>query len=256
MQSDPLILCFLFVASIIGAALNSVAGGGTFFTFPALLFSGMSPIAANATSTMALWPGTVASAYAYREEAKRHIDKMPRLITISLLGGAAGAITLLITPEKTFQALIPWLLLTATILFTVSPYVTAYVRKRTQDRASFKHMGLIGTTLLQFGIAFYGGYFGAGIGILMLALLGLMGMQDIHEMNGLKTILGSAINAMAVLLFVVMGVIVWKIAAVMIIGGMIGGYYGARIAKRIPRVWIRGIVIITGCILTIVFFTN
>jgi uncharacterized membrane protein YfcA len=256
MPDDILHLSIYCLTAVIAAACNSVAGGGTFFTFPTLLFYGMPAIQANATSTAALWPGTLASAYAYREDAVKHKDKMPRLITISLIGGTAGAITLLYTPEQTFRELIPWLLLTATVLFAISPKVTDFLHRITKDNSRYQKTGTLGSTLMQLGIAFYGGYFGAGIGILMLAMLGLMGMRDIHEMNGLKTILGSAINATAVALFIFMGVIVWKIAIVMMVGGMIGGYWGARIAKHVPRPLIRGIVIATGSILTVIFFIN
>lgn len=244
-------ILILFPLAVLGGALNSVAGGGTFFVFPALLWTGMSPIAANATTTMALWPGSISSVFAYRKEVFIHRERIPQLIAISFVGGLAGALVLLNTPEQTFEFLIPYLLLTATVLFAVSPRITRYFRN--PNATQIRKLGIAAGALFQFTIAFYGGYFGAGIGILMLAMLGLMGLQDIHEMNALKTLLGASINGIAVVTFILSGVIVWPQALLMLVGAVIGGYFGAHYSKKLPQIWVRRGVIVTGCCLTVLF---
>ena len=242
----------LFFASILAGAMNSVAGGGTFFTFPMLLFTGMPPIAANATNTMALWPGSIASVGAYRKELAASKALLPTLIIISFIGGLAGALILLATPEQTFKELIPWLLLVATLLFTFSPKITAYLRRHSPDSITprGKMLGWCG----QMVIAIYGGYFGGGIGILMLSMLSLMGLKDIHQMNGLKTLLATVMNGIAVVTFVIAGTIVWPQAILMMVGAIIGGYGGARLARRIPQAYIRHFITVTGFGLSAYFF--
>lgn len=238
----------LFFAAMAAGAINSVAGGGTFLAFPALLFAGVSPIAANATCTIAIWPGAVSSAYAYRNELNTQRKNLPLMFGISLLGGGAGALTLLATPSATFEFLIPWLLLIATLLFTFSPKLTQFT--------THQHFPLWLSFTMQFIISFYGGYFGAGIGILMLALLALLGMTEIHEMNALKTVLGSAINGVAVLVFVLSGAVVWNYALVMVVGAIVGGYLGAHYAKKLPKQRVRQLVIAIAASLTAWFFVN
>jgi uncharacterized membrane protein YfcA len=236
----------LFLAAMAAGAINSVAGGGTFITFPALLFAGVPPIAANATCTIAIWPGAISSAFAYRKELNLQRKNLALMFGISLLGGGLGALTLLATPSATFEFLIPWLLLAATLLFAFSPSLSRFT--------THQKFPLLLSYALQFSIAFYGGYFGAGIGILMLALLALLGMTEIHEMNALKTFLGTAINGVAVLVFVVSGAVVWSYAAVMVIGAIIGGYLGAHYAKKLPKQRVRQLVITIAASLTAWFF--
>src|SRR5690242_1882541 len=209
----------LFAIAIVAGALNSVAGGGSFFTFPTLVFTGVPPIQANATNTVALWPGTLASIGAYRKE----LGATPRptlllLGGVSLVGGLIGAIVLLHTPKDTFAALIPWLLLAATLLFAFGPRLTALVRARQGEKAGDMGMRPYGTALLQLVISIYGGFFGGGIGILMLAALGFMGMENIHEMNALKAVLNALINGIAVVAFVIAGAVFWAQALVMLVG--------------------------------------
>lgn len=245
----------LFGTAILAGALNSVAGGGTFFAFPALLFAGVPPIAANATSTIAVWPGAVASAFAYKSELQQYGKRLPLLITTSVVGGAIGAIVLLNTPSSTFEFLIPWLLLIATLLFIFGGKVSAYLRARFARLAHVdSKTAIILSVLLQLVIAIYGGYFGAGIGILMLAMLALMGLTHIHEMNALKTVLGSAINGVAVIIFILGGAVYWLHAAVMVGGAILGGYLGAHYARKLSKEIVRKFVIICACLMTAWFF--
>jgi uncharacterized membrane protein YfcA len=235
----------LFFAALAAGALNSVAGGGSFITFPALLFTGMNAIAANATNTVAVWPGTVASVFAYRRELR---DKatwklLAPLFAVTVVGSIAGAILLLKTPEKTFTTLIPFLLGLATLVFTFGPSVRI---------AKVTRSPIVGT-LLQLAVALYIGYFGAGAGILMLALFSLIGMKNIHTMNAFKTLLATLGNGIAVVTFIVARKVVWPEALVMMAGAAIGGYGGAFLAQRVDPKRVRWIVIAIGCAMTIYF---
>ncbi len=248
-------LLVLFFAAILGGTLNSVAGGGSFFTFPALIFAGVPPIPANATSTAALWPGSIASVSAYRREiAAQNPILLFLLVDTSLIGGMLGAVLLLRTPQGIFVTLLPYLLLTATLLFTFSGPVTKLLRARNIEKRTLSASTLVGIAIVQFIIAIYGGYFGGGIGILMLATLAMMGMEDIHMMNALKALLTVCINGVAVLTFILAGAVFWFQALVMIAGAIIGGYGGAYYARRIDQKWIRIFVMITGFGLTVYFF--
>jgi uncharacterized membrane protein YfcA len=247
----------LFIAAILGGTLNSVAGGGSFITLPALIFTGVLPINANATSTVALWPGSLASVGAYRQELAKQKRSLVILLSVtSLIGGILGAELLLNTSQSTFVKLLPYLLLLATVLFALSGPVTARLRERSTRGSSFSWPTMVGISLLQLVIAIYGGYFGGGIGILMLATLGLMGSENIHEMNAMKTLLTTFINGVALVLFIIKGIVAWHEAIVMIIGATIGGYGGAYFARRLdPRV-VRWFVIAVGVVMTIYFFVR
>jgi len=248
-------IVILFVASVVAGILNSVAGGGSFFTFPSLIVTGVSAIQANATNTMALWPGTVASTSAYRRELmQQKRDLLFLLVGTSLIGGVLGAILLLKTSQAVFVRLIPYLLLLATLLFAFSGLVTARLRTRSRDKTRFSRRSFVGIAVAQFIISIYGGYFGGGIGILMLATLAMMGLENIHEMNALKTLLASCINGSAVVTFIMMGAIVWPQAILMIFGAILGGYGGAYYARKINPRWVRLFVIAVGIALTIYFF--
>lgn len=272
--------CLLFVAAMLGGALNSVAGGGSFIAFPALIFTGVPPINANATNTVALWPGSVASTGAYRKElAQQQRSVLIVLSGMSLIGGVLGALLLLHTSQATFVRLIPYLLLVATLLFAFGGRITTYVRERrrrarqlaiedpslasleeTQDEKLVvpstvpSRSALAGIALIQLVIATYGGYFGGGIGILMLAALELMGMENIHVMNALKTLLTSFINGVAVITFAIAGAVVWPQALLMVVGAIIGGFGGAYFARKIDPRWVRLFVILVGFSMTIYFF--
>jgi len=245
----------LFVAAILGGTLNSVAGGGTFITLPALIFTGVLPINANASSTVALWPGSIASVWAYRKEFANQRRLVTLLLSItSLIGGILGAELLVRTSQTTFVKLLPYLLLLATVLFALSGPINTRLREKTTLKNRQSWLTLVGISSLQLIIAIYGGYFGGGIGILMLATLGLMGMENIHEMNAMKTLLTTFINGVAVIIFIIRGIVVWPQAIVMVIGAIIGGYTGAYFARKIDQRLIRGFVILVGVSMTIYFF--
>jgi uncharacterized membrane protein YfcA len=245
-------IIFLFVAGVLGGALNAVAGGGSFIAFPALLFTGVPPIPANATNTIALWTGAAASGGAYR----KHLD-VPRrvlipLLAASLTGGVAGACLLLKTPAHTFMRVLPWLTLGATLLFAFGKKI-AGGRKSVIEYETTK-LALAGASFFQLCVAVYGGYFGGGMGIVMLAMLAALGMTDIHAMNALKSVMGSVINGVAVVTFVLARAIYWRHGIVMILGGIFGGYLGAHYAQRLPQVWIRWFVVLVGAGMTLYFF--
>jgi uncharacterized membrane protein YfcA len=248
-------MAILFGAAILGGTLNSVAGGGSFITLPALIFTGVLPINANATSTVALWPGSVASMGAYRRELVKQKRSLVVLLSLtSLVGGILGAELLLNTSQSTFVKLLPYLLLLATVLFALSGPVTARLRLRKLQAGRQSWVKLFGVACLQFIIAIYGGYFGGGIGILMLATLGLMGMENIHEMNAMKTMLTTFINGVALVLFIIRGVVVWPQAILMIVGAIIGGYGGAYFARQLDPRLVRWFVIAVGVVMTVYFF--
>jgi len=244
----------LFLAAAVGGTVNSVAGGGGFIAFPALLFSGVPSINANATSTVALWPGTLASTGAYRRALSGDLLKrIAPLIVMTFLGSIVGSLLLLKTRQSTFDKMVPWLLLGATLLFTFSGKVTGWI-KRHHSEGGPSAMGVIGVTLLQACAAVYIGYFGAGVGIVMLALLAMMGVENIHSMNGLKTLLATCGNAVAVIVFIIAGAVFWTQALVMIFGGALGGYAGAWYAQKMNPKTVRYVVITIGFSMTVYFF--
>jgi uncharacterized membrane protein YfcA len=247
----------LVAAAYAAGVMNAMAGGGTILTFPALVVVGLPAIAANATSTVALLPGTVASFLGYRHELRDHVHWFRRLLVPSLIGGAIGSVLLLRTPERTFELLAPLLVLFATVLFVLQ----GLVARRLAARASGAAAGAAGAefpgaarwttaALLQLAVAVYGGYFGAGIGILMLALLGWLGVSNIHAANGLKNFFGFCINSVAAAWFVVQGAVVWPAALVVVVGATLGGYSGARFARRIGREKARAAVVVIGLLVT------
>jgi uncharacterized membrane protein YfcA len=245
----------LFLAALVGGALNSVAGGGSFVSFPALLLTGMAPISANATNTAALWPGTVASTGAYRRELGGEVRRMlPRMIAAALLGGLLGARILLHTPQATFMRLVPWLLLLATLLFLLTGRVTGWVRRQHEHGRGSHLPRMIAGWFLGLIVASYIGYFGAGAGILFLAVLALMGLENIHAMNGMKTLLVSVANAVALVTFIWARVIVWPQALLMVAGASIGGYGGAYYAQKMNPQHVRWLVIFVGFGMSLYFF--
>ncbi len=243
----------LFLAAAAAGAINSVAGGGSFISFPTLLLAGVPPIMANATNTTALWPGSLASIGAYRRELAVQRQGIVLFSAISLLGGLLGALLLLNIRERTFEQLIPYLLLGATLVFIFSPRIAALTRRAgAQHREGrLRRAGVLG---IYFLVAIYGGFFGAGLGILTLAVLSLLGLENIHEMNALKVLQASLVNGIAVLTFIVAGAINWPIALLMTAGAILGGYGGAAIARRISPRWVRYAVIVVSVTLTAYFF--
>lgn len=242
------------MAGALGGALNAVAGGGSFIAFPALLFTGVGPVAANATNTLALWVGVTASGGAYR----KHLDISKRvmipLIATSIVGGLLGALLLIKTPPNTFLRVLPWLLLAATLLFAFGRNLTGRISAGISHESS--NAAVMGASVFELLVAIYGGYFGGGIGIMNLAMLAAIGMTDMHAMNALKVVLGGVINGVATFTFIVTGAIAWRQGAVMAAGAVIGGYFAAHYAQRLPQKWIRALVIVIGSAMTVYFFVR
>ena len=244
----------LVVAGAGAGAMNALAGGGTLLTFPALIVAGLPAKIANATSTVALVPGAFASFLGYREEATSQTRWLRTLLLPSLLGGAAGSLLLLATPEKLFASLAPALVLFATLLFALQGRLAS--RRAIRDAESGEPVeseapsssgaARLGAAAAQTGVAIYGGYFGAGIGILMLALLGALGLRNIHGMNGLKNLLGIAINGVATAIFVASGSVDWPTAGLVLVGSVPGGFGGARLGQRVGQARTRQLVVLIG----------
>jgi uncharacterized membrane protein YfcA len=242
----------IFAAGIAAGAINSIAGGGTLVSFPALLWIGRDPIMANATNTVAIWPGSLAGAYGFRRELSTVRGWLLLLIVPSLLGGALGSWLLLRTPSSVFEKLVPFLILGATLLLAAQEAITRHLLPPTAHRQPPTR--ILGIFIFQLLVATYGGYFGAGMGILMLAALGLIGLTDLHQMNGLKNVLAVAINGIAAIYFAFAKAVVWNDVFVMMAGTIIGGYLGARIARRLGRKFVRAAVVVIGLVMSVVLF--
>lgn len=233
----------LILAAFAAGAVNAIAGGGTLLTFPSLL-AVIDPVQANATSTFALFPGSLASGLGYRDELAQCRAHLVRLLPPSLIGGLIGSLLVTRLPEKIFAAAIPWLLISASALILVQKPLARRLGAKPHAQPSPKTLAAI--VAFQFAVGIYGGYFGAGIGILMLSSLAFVGIPDIHQMNAVKSILAAAMNAVTILIFLLEGAVVWKYALVMGVAGMAGGYAGARAARRTPPAVIRGLVVCIG----------
>jgi uncharacterized protein len=249
-------LAGVVVAAVLGGAANSVAGGGTLLTFPALIGLGIPPVAANATSTVALWPGSISSMYGYRDALAGARSWARALVVPSILGGLLGAWLLTRTTDAQFKAVVPWLVLVATLLFLSQKQVGAWLRQRVARRNAMP-TGVsgandlppspgVGAAAVQFLVATYGGYFGAGAGIVMLAAFGLLGLTNVHQMNGLKNFLAILFNFVAICTFAISGLVQWPIAMLMAIGAAIGGHYAARVAQRMNPELIRRLIGVIG----------
>ncbi|MEO8352952.1 MAG: sulfite exporter TauE/SafE family protein [Chthoniobacteraceae bacterium] len=242
-------------AAAAAGVINAVAGGGTMITFPVLLFFGTSPIVANATSTLALVIGTAGSIFGFREQFTAVKPWLGRFVPVSIVGGWLGSMLLTRTSESTFARLIPFLILFATILFLAQNVFRRFARQHLNDSpVAGPSRGVWIAVVFQLGVAIYGGYFGAGIGILMLASLGFLGLRDIHQMNALKNVLGSLINVVAAAWFVQKGLIDWPRAGVMTAGALGGYFIGAHYSQRIPQQIVRRLITAIGFIISIVFF--
>jgi len=241
----------LLIAAVLGGASNALAGGGTFIVFPALLLSGLAPITANATASLVLAPGGMASAWVYRQTI---LKSSPRflwgMMALSLLGGAAGSFLLLITPNATFSALVPWLLLAATIVFTLAPWL------RKMASGASGHQSLAGLMVGQLIISTYGGYFGAGMGVLMIALYLIATKLGVHEASGLRMLCAAIINVLAVGIFAWKGALDYRVGIPMLIAGIIGGYVGALLVKRLDANVARRAILAYAWVLTLFFFVK
>lgn len=221
-----------------------MAGGGTLVSFPTLIWLGLDSVTANATNTVTVWPGAVASVWAYRRELSSAEARFRILIVPSLVGGLLGAALLRMTPASTFDRMVPFLILFATLLFMGQATIQRILK--TGGRQTRSNRWLAGAMLFQFGVGVYGGYFGAGIGILILAALGVLGLTDIHEMNSLKTVFGGTVNGIAAVYFIWARMVYWPVAIITIVGAIAGGYGGAGVARRLGQRTVRMIVIGVG----------
>lgn len=252
-------LFFLCTAAFVAGAVNSVAGGGTLLTFPALTWilgsSDSAAVMANATSTFSLFPGSIAATWGYRREMAGQGRWVLPLLIPSLIGSVVGTLLVVTQPEKIFQAMVPWLILAASALFLLQPAITKWTGiGRPHARPS--RATLVGIIAFQFVIALYGGYFGAGIGILMLSSLALMGLGDIHQMNALKSLLASAINGVSFVIFICYGRVNWTYGIPMLMAGIVGGYVGASVSRKLDKNVVRWVVIAIGFGLATYYFTR
>lgn len=243
----------LLLAAAFGAgALNAVAGGGSFLTLPALVFTGMAPVTANATGTVALLPGYAASAWGFKQDmAPPPGLTMGKSIALSLIGGAGGAALLLFTPNDTFRKVVPWLLLAATALFAFGPQIRDWATRTTAAGAP---ASTTKAALGMLAVAFYGGYFNGGLGILCLALFSLLGQTQLNAMNGMKNLVSALLTAIAVAIYAAGGIVEWKHALLMMVAATLGGYGGARVARRIPANVLRWGIVVTGLVMAVLFF--
>ncbi|WP_415903492.1 sulfite exporter TauE/SafE family protein [Neptuniibacter sp. QD29_5] len=247
-------LFILFVAGFFGGVLNAIAGGGSFITFPALMFVGVPPISANATNTFSACAGYMSGTYALRKDIRQDRKNLIKLILISFIGGIAGAVLLLRTPEEVFLEAVPWLLLFATVLFIFGGQLNSALKNLS---GTHKHASVVGGFLLMlllFGVCLYGGFFNAGLGIITLSYLALAGYTNINTMNGIKLLVSSCVSLIAIVLFIIDGVIDWYSGTIVLIGTLAGGYYAAHYSRQLPQQWVRNFVIFASCGITAYFF--
>lgn len=236
------------------AAINAAAGGGTFFTFPTLIFVGLPPTLANTTSTFGVWFGSLASIGGYWEEINASRSKALWFCIVAAIGSLGGSLLLLVTPQDTFAGMVPYLMLGAVTLFAFGRRMLDWVERTLKPSQSLSLVGTIGVWLLQLLVGIYGGFFGAGIGILMIAIFELIGIRDIHKMNGMKVLIATCINLVSVATFVIAGAVIWPVGLSLMAGAVVGGYYGALLTKRIPQIWIRRFIIGYGLFISLWFF--
>jgi uncharacterized membrane protein YfcA len=241
-----------FVSAFAAGAINSVAGGGTLLTFPTLIWLGLNSVSANATSTVAIWPGSLGGVWGFRSNLRTADRRLLALTAPSLAGGIAGALLLRFTPPSIFDAVVPFLILFATLLFMVQETVQRMFKTGEARHESARW--LAGAMLFQFFVALYGGYFGAGIGILMLAALGILGLTDLHQMNGLKNFFALSINGVAAIYFMFAHMVEWPYVLIMAVGAIAGGVGGAGLARRLGRMVMRRVVIAIGFAMALSLF--
>jgi uncharacterized membrane protein YfcA len=246
-------VALILVAAAAGGALNAVAGGGSFLTLPALITAGVPAVTANATSALALWPASVASTLAYREDMQRTRLAVALGVT-SVVGGIAGALLLLGTSNAAFLRLLPWLMLIAAFTFTFGSAIAKRLGAHAPAGSDPTRTAIVVACVLQLAISTYGGYFGGGMGIMMLAYLAAIGMTNIHAMNGLKSLLAVIINGVAIAAFLIDKAIAWTPALLMIAAAIAGGWFGARFARRVPVRVVRAFVMLVGWSMSAYFF--
>lgn len=242
----------IFLSAFGAGMVNTLAGGGTLLSFPALIWVGRDPIMANATSTVALLPGSLAGMFGFRRELEGSRRWIIKLGIPSLVGGVLGAFLLLKTPSSVFALLAPWLILFATGLMIAQEPLSGWLKREPDEEPT--RLWWTGAIIFQFFVGVYGGYFGAGIGILMLAALGLLGFSDLHQMNGLKNFFAICINGIAAIYFVVLGAVIWSDVLIMMVAAILGGFVGAKLAYRLGRRFVRYFVVAIGIIMAISLF--
>ena len=247
-------LSLLFLAGVFGGVLNSVAGGGSFITFPALLWVGVAPISANATNTFASCAGYISGVYALRRDLAAHRAELARIVVISLLRCAIGSWLLLQTPEAVFRDAIPWLLLFATVLFIFGGRINQGLRALATGHRHASAAGAILLAGLLLGICVYGGFFNAGLGIITLSYLALAGHSNINAMNGLKLLVSTAVSLIAIVLFIANGAIAWYEGTIVLAGTLLGGYVAAHVSRSLPQQQVRRFVIVASIAITVYFF--
>ena len=249
---------FLFFAAVIAGTLNAVAGGGTFVSFPAMLATGIPPVEANATNTVALWPGLAASTGAYLKRLNAPPRLLVPLLLTSVIGGLAGSLLLLKTPQRVFLHLVPWLLLAGTLLFAFGNQIRALAGRShvMEDLEKLSWQVITAASIAELMVAIYGGYFGAGIGFMLLGMLAALGMRDMHAMGAIRTLLSVVINAAAVLTFIVARAVFWPQCLVMIAGAVTGGWFGAHYAQKADPRKVRLVVIAIGFAMTAYYFVT
>mgnify|MGYP001028033713 CR=1 FL=1 len=247
-------LLLLFIAGLLGGILNSIAGGGSFITFPALLFVGIPPLSANATNTFASLSGYLSGTFAFRQDLIAHRHELPRFIVTSLLGGIIGAWLLTRTPESVFREAIPWLLLFATLLFMFGAQLNRALKKLASGHRHASSTARYALLLLLLAICVYGGFFNAGFGIISLSYLVLAGYNNIHAMNGLKLLVSSCVSIIAVILFIVTDMIAWYEGSIVLVGTLLGGYLAAHLSRKLPQPLVRGFVMLSGTGITLYYF--
>lgn len=254
MLTDPLAASLLLASAAFAAGvLNAIAGGGSFLTLPALIFTGVPPIMANATSALAVSPGYFGSTLGFRPELREVPPRrLKREMAISAFGGVVGALLLLVTPAKVFSGIVPWLLLFATVLFAAGPSIARLANRAAHGDsglARWREPGLLAACI-------YGGYFNGGLGILLMALYSATGETRIHSANAMKNLNSLVLSCLSVAAFVVAGAIAWREGVLMMVAATAGGFFGARWSKRLPTQWVRVGVIVTGLVMTVLFFAR
>ncbi|MHB1936173.1 MAG: sulfite exporter TauE/SafE family protein [Acidobacteriaceae bacterium] len=256
LSSSVLHVAWLSIVAFLAGGINAIAGGGSLLSFPALLQIGVLPVHANATNTVALLPGQITSAAAYRRQLRRYRTLLPALLTAAFVGGLIGARLLLATRQQTFLRMVPWLLLIATLLFALGPVLQQrmFQGAHPAHATGLRPLARILLPIGIFAISLYVGFFGAGAGLLIMATLSIAGIDSVHEINALKTIVTSTSNTIAAATFIFYGAVFWRYGAAMMIAASVGGYLTARAASKHKPRGIRAVVVVMGCIVTTYFF--
>ncbi|KOO15716.1 permease [Vibrio xuii] len=246
----------LFGAGVLGGILNSIAGGGSFITFPALMFVGVPPVVANATNTFAACAGYISGSYGFRDDIANTGHRLTFTVILSLIGGALGAYLLLTVSETQFLTAIPWLLLFATLLFLFGEPLSSALSRISQSSSNSSKLGLVVISIMLVVVSAYGGFFNAGLGVVVLSYLVLAGFRDINQMNGLKLLISSCVSIVAIIIFVIDGSIDWGRGVAVMLGTLSGGYAAARVSRQIEQKYVKGFVGLSSIVMTVYFFID